>query len=706
MQGGFCRAFLVLLWVLVGTSSPSSQQAPAPAAQTTSVAPQKVEQLLQLLDDPDVRGWLEARNLPAAEPEDDSIATVIGEWEALYRARLADLIAAIPRIPAEFERAAAVVARDVNAGNPGRGLAILALLIGFGYAAERLVGRLVRRRATPTGGAVLDQTRLTVGFVSQFVPLVVFGVASTGLFLALDWPPLLRKMVLTYLVAVILIRLVIVSLRVLLAPDPVAGPGLSTEVRRVPRILPVSAASAGFWKRRLTLGAGYGLLVWGTLSVMPALGFTTDVVRLAALAWGLGLLGIAVETVWRRPDADPLHGTSRNWLLTLYLVGLWLLWAVGMFGALWIGLYALVLPRLIANAGHAAQTVAARRGEATLTQALTNVLIVRGIRALVIALAVGWLASVWRFSPIMSAPNDVLQRLAIGILHGIIILLVADLLWNLAKVFIARKLDAAASEDDDDPEAAVHRARVRTLLPIFRNTLATFILVVAILTILSGMGIAIGPLIAGAGIFGVAIGLGSQTVVKDFLAGIFYMLDDAFRVGEYIQSGGYKGKVESFSLRSVRLRHHRGPVYTVPFGDLGAIQNMSRDWVIDKMVINVTYDSDIDLARRIIKKIGLELADDPEFAPSIIEPLKMQGVDSFGDYAVVLRMKMMTKPGEQFVIKRKALLMIKKAFAENGIKIAVSTVQVSGGNDDENAAAASDLVRRRNAATEPAANTA
>ena len=100
----------------------------------------------------------------------------------------------------------------------------------------------------------------------------------------------------------------------------------------------------------------------------------------------------------------------------------------------------------------------------------------------------------------------------------------------------------------------------------------------------------IAPLIAGAGIFGVAIGFGSQTLVKDILSGVFYMMDDAFRVGEYIQSGSYKGTVESFSLRSVRLRHHRGPIFTVPFSELGAIQNMSRDWVIEKLTIGVTHD--------------------------------------------------------------------------------------------------------------------
>jgi moderate conductance mechanosensitive channel len=163
--------------------------------------------------------------------------------------------------------------------------------------------------------------------------------------------------------------------------------------------------------------------------------------------------------------------------------------------------------------------------------------------------------------------------------------------------------------------------------------------------------------------------------------------------------------VESFSLRSVRLRHHRGPVYTVPFGQLGAIENMSRDWVIEKLTIGVTHDSDVDLARKLVKKIGLELAEDPEFASDTIEPLKMQGIENFGDFAIELKMKLMTKPGTQFPIKRRAYMMIKKAFAENGIKIAVPTVHVEGG-DTEVAAAAQQIIKRRQDAELAAAQAA
>ena len=126
----------------------------------------------------------------------------------------------------------------------------------------------------------------------------------------------------------------------------------------------------------------------------------------------------------------------------------------------------------------------------------------------------------------------------------------------------------------------------------------------------------------------------------------------------------------------------------MPFGVLGAVQNQSRDWVIDKLMVGITYDSDIDKARKLIKQIGLDLAKEPDFAPLILQPLKMQGVDALGDFAVQLRMKMMTLPGENFVIRRQALAMIKKAFDANGIKFAFPTVQIAGEGDPATAAVA------------------
>ena len=136
----------------------------------------------------------------------------------------------------------------------------------------------------------------------------------------------------------------------------------------------------------------------------------------------------------------------------------------------------------------------------------------------------------------------------------------------------------------------------------------------------------------------------------------------------------------------------RDRLYTVPFGTLGAVQNMSRDWVIDKLSIGITYDSDLEKARKLIKKIGQDLAADAEMGPHILEPLKMQGVEQFGDFAIQIRMKMTTRPGEQFVIRRKAYAAIKKAFDANGIKFAFPTVQVASGTDAGVAAAAQNML--------------
>jgi moderate conductance mechanosensitive channel len=111
---------------------------------------------------------------------------------------------------------------------------------------------------------------------------------------------------------------------------------------------------------------------------------------------------------------------------------------------------------------------------------------------------------------------------------------------------------------------------------------------------------------------GVAVGFGVQTPATVVISGIFYLLDDAFRVSEYIQSGSCKGTVESFSLRSVILRHHRGPVYTLPSGELGPLENMSRHWVVDRFPIGVTCDTELEKTRKFIKKIGQETATDPE----------------------------------------------------------------------------------------------
>ena len=420
------------------------------------------------------------------------------------------------------------------------------------------------------------------------------------------------------------------------------------------------------------------------------------------------MLAILLEAIWRRPaeyaDVGPetdresrhLSRVKLNALLTAGVILLYALRVAGTMPAFWLLLVTLVWPLadLLTRRGVAHILRPPGTKEAVGAPTVTTVCLERGLRAALIIAALVLLAWGWEIDiEALTAQETMMNRFARGALSAVAIALIADFIWHVAKAAIDAKLAETADPGVATTAEARRRARLRTLLPICRNILFVVVVVVAAMMALSALGVEIGPLIAGASVIGVAIGFGAQTFVRDVIAGMFYLLDDAFRVGEYIQSGNYKGTIEGFSIRSVRLRHQRGPLYTVPFGLLGAVENMSCDWVIDKITLGVTYDSDIDLARKLIKQVGLELAAEPEFAPLILQPLKMQGVDAFGDFAIQLRAKMMTLPGEQFVIRRAAFAKIKKALDANGIKFAFPTVQVAGDTDARTAAVAQEALR-------------
>jgi small-conductance mechanosensitive channel len=202
------------------------------------------------------------------------------------------------------------------------------------------------------------------------------------------------------------------------------------------------------------------------------------------------------------------------------------------------------------------------------------------------------------------------------------------------------------------------------------------VIAVACLLFLSSLGINIAPLLAGAGVIGLAIGFGAQTLVKDIISGIFFLMDDAFRVGDYIETGGMRGTVEQISVRSLRLRHHRGTLITVPFGDMQSVQNFSRDYVIMKLEFRVSYDTDVEKVRKIIKRINNEIQEDEELSKALMDKIKSQGVREMDDSAMIMRVKFMSIPGEQFVLRREVFRRIQEEFKKNGIQFAHRNVTV------------------------------
>jgi len=261
----------------------------------------------------------------------------------------------------------------------------------------------------------------------------------------------------------------------------------------------------------------------------------------------------------------------------------------------------------------------------------------------------------------------------------IFILFVGYITYNFFKIWIDNKIAAEGGGVEltpGDEGGAGGASRLATLLPLFRNFLLVLIFVCVTLIALTEMGINVAPLFAGAGVVGLAIGFGAQTLVRDVFSGAFFLFDDAFRKGEYIDLGEVKGTVEKVSVRSFQLRHHLGRLHTVPFGEIKFLTNYSRDWVMMKLPLRVTYDTDIEKVRKLVKKLGQRLLADPEIGPQFLQPLKSQGVIEMQDSAMIIRVKFMTKPGDQWVIRKTVYAQLRELFIQEGIKFAHREVTV------------------------------
>jgi small-conductance mechanosensitive channel len=291
-------------------------------------------------------------------------------------------------------------------------------------------------------------------------------------------------------------------------------------------------------------------------------------------------------------------------------------------------------------------------------------------------------SAIWALAWVWGGPTVFAEGAPLDRVQNVVdILLVGYVLYHGVRIWIDRRLAEEGGEEielepGDEGGGASAASRLATLLPLLRNFV--LILIAASCAIFAAMelGVNVAPLLGGAGIIGLAIGFGSQTLVRDILSGAFFLADDAFRKGEYIDIGEVKGTVEKISLRSFQLRHHLGALNTVPFGEVKYLTNYSRDWVMMKLPLRLTYDTDPDKVRRLVKKLGERLLQHPEEGRKFMQPLKSQGVYMMEDSAMIIRVKYMTRPGDQWTTRKLVYQEIRDLFAREGIKFAHREVTV------------------------------
>ena len=295
--------------------------------------------------------------------------------------------------------------------------------------------------------------------------------------------------------------------------------------------------------------------------------------------------------------------------------------------------------------------------------------------AIALSLFTYTISVLWNFSNFSFLKAEILGD-ALGILFVVII---GVSIWEAINTYLENLIHTADRGE---------RNRLRTLLPIIRNVVFMAFSILFVLVILSELGIDILPLLAGAGILGIAIGFGAQTMVKDFLTGFTIILEDLIQVGDVASLGGKIGLIEKITIRKVQLRDLSGIVYTVPFSDIGIIENWTKDFSFYPMDIGVAYREDTDEVVKLLREVDEDLRSDENFKDLILEPLEVLGVDAFADSAVIIKARIKTKPVQQWNVGREFNRRMKYKFDEHGVEIPFPHQTIYFGEDKEGKAPA------------------
>jgi small-conductance mechanosensitive channel len=705
--------FIVLaLWASIAMAATPGLDAPAKpakgAAETAKVPadlqPGQVDALVAGLSDAQVRRLLvdtlrreaDARGTKAEAEEDGGGAQLLNALRARIR-HVNDSLKATREAVADWQDHWAAVLRNLtdDQGWPAVGhcLLVLVLMFAVGWAAELSLAWVLPQAHphAPVAGEEHPWLHRATGaglvLLIRLVRVTVFAmVALVVSFLFYETFDPMRELLLAALAWLIGMRFWFAISRLVLAPREPAA-----------RLIPLAdTTSLRVHRQGLVLFGWFSASFFGA-GLLKILGLEARLLDLFQIvSGGLFTLMLALCFVSARRDvhaALTAPGTSRlaqalahSWLALVigYLALAWAFWAVNVLEGDRVGAAAAVRSLMIVLAVPLIDRLAALAfgrllrdrlgldGQPLPRFAKARRIAQSVLRSLLLFAAVVLLVQSWGggvLSGVGTPFGTTMLRAAFSVTVALLLTWIA---WEFIAHFIDKRLAEAPSGDEN---AA---SREKTLLPLLRRFIIGVLVVMVTMIVLSSIGIDIGPLLAGAGIVGIAIGFGAQTLVRDIMSGLFFLIDDAFRVGEYVDLGRLRGTVERITVRALVLRHHRGALHTVPFGQIQAITNYNRDWLIDKVEMRLPYDVDVDRVKKLIKQIGAALQEDAEIGPKLIETLKSQGISRFEAGGMVLRAKFMCKPREQFIVRREALKRIKAVFAANGIQFADTSVVVRG----------------------------
>jgi small-conductance mechanosensitive channel len=716
-----CAGCVIALLMSAAASGAVVAATPAPLATTQAppaVSAEEVQHLVETLQDDKARAQLieELQALIAAQRQQEqkapaTPAALFDELAARFD-QLAGEVLAASAVLAEAPRLVGwVQAQIADSAARERWLhfaAACGIVFGAGFAVERLVrlglARLLprRRRRRRRDGFAVRTLLAAVAILVGILPIAGFA-ATAELVLPMTLELLTTSRIALGIVveATISARLILALAKAALFPAYAEAAHASTRDE--------TRAYLNIWIRRFTCWAIFGYAVpkgaWW-------LGAPGGIYALMLDAVGLVLAVLAIVFVLqnRRTARDWIagpppaagDGAARGWrgmrrrsgetwhvLALVYIVGIYLVYALRIEGGFVYVLRATVLSvaifvvaRLIVGSlrrvsahGFAVAPDLRARFPGLEERANRYLPILTGLfGAAIYAAALLAMLEAWNVRSFAWMNSEFGRRLTGAALSIAAVVGLAVAIWEVIAAAIERQLNGAGGE------GASGRSRRRTLLPLVRTALLYVIVVIAGLTILAQLGINIAPLLAGAGIVGIAIGFGSQALVKDIITGLFILVEDQIAVGDIVDVGkDHSGTVEAMSVRTIRLRDQAGVVHTVPFGEITTVKNLTRDFAHVVARITISYREDIDRVVEVLRGVSEELTADDEMRPLILDPFDYLGVDSLDPSGVVLLLRIRTLPMKQWTVGRAFNRLVKIAFDKHGIAMRdPSAVMVTG----------------------------
>ena len=719
--GGRYGAYLIVLAILLASLllfAPLSTLTAEDGAAT--ISDEELAELVQTLEDPaererflgDLKSLLAARQ--ALDTHDDSASAgasaMISISDGLDRVgnELVGFFKGLANIP----EAARWLGDEWSEGE-SRDLWVemvwkLAVVIGGGIIAALVVSLGLRRPRRFLASQPRPKTWLRpfvlLGYnLMHVVPALAFAGAGYGLLTVLDPNEVVR------LVALSAINAHVVA--VLLKTAAYQGLAPATPNLRMATISDRTAVYCVIWWRRLINIAVYGYFICqaALLLGLPEVGYQALVKVLGlivvTLLISLILQNRVIFAAWVRSGGE--HKRWRAFFLVAYRVAdFWYILAIlyvlagGMLAAalglngflfflkssaasiaiVWAMGFALIGIQKAVDRGFRLRATVNERYPGMQERVDRYLPVARIILQLfVIALAIILVAEAWNIDIFNWLASDI-GSLIIGRLISIAaIALVALVIWEVTSSVVDRYLSAS----DEESTQKARGQRARTLLPLVRNTLRIVIGVVALLMILTEIGIDVTPILAGVGVIGLAIGFGAQTLVKDVITGIFILLENSLAVGDVVSVGGSSGVVETITIRSIRLRDIQGSVHTIPYSSAATVTNMTKEYSHYLVEVGVAYRESYDEVTEILCEVGEDLRADVEFGADILEPIDIMGLDRFEDSAVIVRARLKTTAGKQWGIGREYNRRLKTAFDTRGIEMPFPHQTIYFGEDKE-----------------------